>query len=133
VHAITVCAESAPAISEALSKESGWDITRVSLKARNHTAVPDAFERRVLKDFERRRQAGETPPQLRHSEVVDGQFRYMQAQLTEGICLACHGTQIEPAVKDMIRAKYPEDRATGYLLGSVRGAISLTLPLTKDD
>jgi hypothetical protein len=132
-QAIPACAEKAPAISQALSKESGWQITRVSLKARNPVAIPDAFERQVLEDFERRREAGETTRQLRHSEVVDGQFRYMQAQLTESLCLACHGTQIEPGVRDMIRAKYPDDQATGYQLGDVRGAISLTLPLTSDN
>ncbi|MDA0273166.1 MAG: DUF3365 domain-containing protein [Proteobacteria bacterium] len=132
-QAIPVCAEKAPAISRALSEESGWHITRVSLKARNPTAVPDTFERQVLEDFRQRSQAGETPGQLKHSESVDGQFRYMQAQLTEGICLTCHGTEIESGLKDMISAKYPNDQATGFLLGDVRGAISLTLPLTSDD
>lgn len=133
VQAVEVCAEKAPAISQALSKESGWEITRVSLKARNPNAVPDPFERQVLKDFKTRREAGEKAQQLRYSTVVDGQFRYMQAQLTEGLCLNCHGTQIEPDVTDMIAAKYPDDQATGFRLGDVRGAISLTLPLTSDE
>jgi hypothetical protein len=132
-QAILACAEKAPAISRSLSEESGWKITRVSLKARNPNAIPDAFERQVLEDFERRRQAGETPRQLVHSEVVNGQFRYLQAQLAEGICLTCHGTQIEPAVKDRITASYPNDQATGFHLGDVRGAISLTISITSDN
>jgi hypothetical protein len=42
VNGIDVCAVQAPAIAQALSDQSGWQVKRVSLKARNSTvAVPD--------------------------------------------------------------------------------------------
>ena len=42
-------------------------------------------------------------------------------------CLTCHGSEndIPPVVKDHIQKLYPEDRATGYALGDVRGAFSV--------
>ena len=48
-HAISVCAEQAPAIAERLSDDTGWYVKRVSLKSRNNqTAIPDAWEKQVL-------------------------------------------------------------------------------------
>ena len=42
-HAVSVCSELAPSIAEKLRTDSGWYINRVSLKARNPSAQPDAW------------------------------------------------------------------------------------------
>ena len=131
-HGVSVCAERAPAISRSLGDSSGWQVRRVSLKPRNPDAGADAFEARVLNDFIRLRQSGAEAAQLRHAEEVNGQYRYLQAQLTEGICLTCHGKEIEPGLSKMIEQYYPGDQATGFSLGDVRGAISLTRPMVKE-
>ena len=51
------------------------------------------------------------------------QLRYMKAVPTEGACLACHGTQLSEDVRAGLKEMYPDDRATGYNIGEVRGAI----------
>ncbi|MEE4144627.1 MAG: DUF3365 domain-containing protein [Halieaceae bacterium] len=126
-HAIAVCADVAPAIADSLSAESGWTVKRVSLKSRNASrAVPDAWERDVLLALERRQAAGEAPQDLHFGEVVNGQYRYMQAQVVEPVCLVCHGKGLADEVRETLQEYYPDDWATGYSLGEVRGAISLS-------
>lgn len=133
--AITVCREKAPQMAKAASEETGWAIRRVSLRNRNPKAVPDAWERAVLEDFDRRAAAGEPLAGLEKGEVVaDGgkqAYRYMKALPTQELCLNCHGTaeRMSPAVKEKLEALYPGDRATGYGLSQVRGAMTLRKPL----
>ena len=125
-RAIEVCASQAPRIADALAMESGWSVSRVSLQARNASrALPDAWEQQVLEEFDRRRAAGEAPQTLNFSEITRGQFRYMQAQGVEGVCLLCHGENIGADVRATLEQYYPDDTATGYSLGQIRGAISL--------
>lgn len=125
--AIEVCASAAPRIADALSTDSGWLVKRVSLNARNVSrAMPDAWETQVLQQFDERRAAGEEAAELHYAETVKHHYRYMQAQLVDGICLTCHGTALSPEAATTLSEYYPDDAATGYSLGQVRGAISLT-------
>ena len=137
VNAIEVCSHQAPKIADALSSETGWMVRRVSLNSRNASrAIPDPWERAVLQDFDRRQAAGENPTQIHYSETTPSHFRYMQAQGTEGVCLMCHGQQLNPDVREALQQYYPDDNATGYSLGQIRGAISLSRvlpPLTDKD
>jgi hypothetical protein len=129
-HAIAVCADIAPGIADSLSAQSGWTVRRVSLKSRNASrAVPDNWERQVLVEFDRRQVAGEQAEDLHFGEAVGGQYRYMQAQAVEPVCLVCHGKGLSDDVQTTLREYYPDDWATGYSLGEVRGAISLSAPL----
>lgn len=134
-NAIGVCRERAPKMAAAASAESGWNIRRVSLKNRNPKAVPDAWERVQLEDFDKRLAAGEKPTAIEKGEVVvegDGKvFRYMKALPTQDVCLQCHGTEdrIPPAVKAKLKELYPDDKAVGYGSAEIRGAITLKRPL----
>jgi hypothetical protein len=133
-HAIEVCATAAPEIADTLSAESGWTVKRVSLRARNVSrALPDSSERSVLQRFDERQAAGEAPADINHGEVHKGRYRYLQAQGVEPICLVCHGQKVADAVQESLSVWYPDDMATGYNLGQVRGAISLAKPLGGTD
>lgn len=126
-HAIEVCASVAPALADSLSVQSGWTVKRVSLKSRNASrAIPDAWEKQVLEQFDQRQAAGEAPAGMHYGEVVNGQYRYLQAQGVEAICLQCHGQELSQPVRETLEQYYPDDWATGYSLGQVRGAISLS-------
>ena len=123
-HAIEVCSKTAPDIATRLSVD-GWQVKRVSSKARNPNAKPDPFESEVLATLETQRQAGTPAAGLNHAEQVEGEFRYLQAQLTGGVCLTCHGIEIAPDVAATLTRFYPQDSAVGYQAGEIRGAISL--------
>jgi len=132
--AIAVCREQAPALARAASERTGWTVRRVSLRNRNPKAVPDAWERATLEDFDRRRAAGEAPSTLERAELLveGGQSvqRYMRALPTVELCTQCHGAadRLSPAVKAQLAQLYPDDRATGYAVGEIRGAMTLRKP-----
>lgn len=125
--AIGVCNTKAPAIASELSTENRLRIGRTSLKIRNPGNSPDAWEKKVLEDFEARKAKGEDLAKIERSEIVGGEFRYMKAI---GIpadmpCLKCHGEQLDPAVQAKLKELYPQDRATGYKTGDLRGAFTV--------
>lgn len=130
VNAISVCADRAPSIAQQLREDTGWYVRRVSLKARNAaTAIPDAWEKKVLQQFDQRQANGESADKMAFAEVVDGRFRFMKAQGVEGVCLNCHAAEIKPEVAAALKETYPDDQARGYTLGQIRGAFSLAKDL----
>ena len=131
LNALDICNTKSPEITASVSEEKGVDVSRVSLKNRNPGNAPAAWQEKVLLDFEARKAAGEDPKTLEHHEVanVDGktEFRYMKAAVAgKKVCLACHGENIADEVQAKISALYPEDKATGYKLGDIRGAFVVT-------
>lgn len=126
--AIPVCKDMAPKMAAEIAQETGWKLKRVSLRVRNDArAIPDAWEKAALEDFDRRAAAGEPPEGLEKGETIGTEYRYIKALPVKPICLGCHGTedQISPAVKSVLSRIYPNDLATGYSLGQIRGAISV--------
>jgi hypothetical protein len=134
--AIKACSELAPEIASKLSREHGWQVTRVGTRVRNTMiGMPDVWEQQVLIQFAKRANKGESFKDMIYSEVVtepNGRyFRFMKAIGVKPLCLTCHGSveQIPPAVKTVLRKHYPSDRATDYRVGDLRGAISIKQPL----
>jgi len=134
-NAISVCHTKAPEITASVSKEKGWEIGRTSLKTRNPANKPDQWELAVLKKFEQRKAAGEDPKKMEYSELVetDGKqtFRYMKAIPTGAICLTCHGEKLAPEVEAKLKELYPQDQATGFKLGDIRGAFTIKQPVSS--
>lgn len=135
-NAIEVCKDVAPQIAAQLSRGSGAKVARVSLKARNPLlGTPDAWEQGVLAAFDRRAAGGEKAEMLEYAEIVaepQGRYyRYMKAIPVQPLCLACHGTEetISLEVKQRLQAEYPHDRATGYSIGQIRGAVTVKRPI----
>lgn len=137
INAIEVCNKVAPNIAAAKSEETGWEVGRTSLKTRNPNNAPDEWETMVLKKFEERAAAGESPAKMAHFEVVeqDGKkaFRFMKAigmpPLNKMPCLKCHGENIDPKVAAKLDELYPNDQARGYKPGMIRGAFTITQPM----
>ena len=134
--AIGVCTTVAPTIAGELSRQNGVKLTRVSLKVRNPLlGTPDAWEQGVLQSFEARLAKGEPADKLEFAETVSEPagryFRYMKALPVQPVCVNCHGeaANLAPEIKERIAREYPSDRATGYLPGQIRGAVSVKRPL----
>lgn len=128
-EAISVCRHLAPEIEEKIEAETGWEIRRTGLKVRNPDNAPVGDERALMQSMELKAMAGQDPSMLRTIGIVerDGRktVRFMQAVPTFDTCLACHGSNIDPAVISEIRALYPHDEAVDYMVGDIRGAFSL--------
>ena len=126
VSAITICSQEAPQIAKALSEETGWIVRRVSDQPRNQSlAQPDAWERDALARLAQRAASSDGSDTLVISEYANGTFRFMKGQVVEPLCLVCHGPNVADDVSQALAQRYPADRATGYALGQLRGAISL--------
>jgi hypothetical protein len=137
-EAIKVCAELAPEIAGRLSREQGWRVTRVGTRVRNPLlGMPDAWEQKVLAEFEERAAKGEAFPDMAHSEVVKepgGQYyRFMKPIAVQPQCVLCHGPsdQIPEGIRHVLKQQYPFDAATGYKAGELRGAVSIKQSLDE--
>jgi len=136
IAAIGVCRTIAPVLAERVGKEHALKIGRTALRVRNPANAPDAWERAVLQDFAAKIKGGADPAGLEHAETVTGKdgatvFRYMKAiPMASRPCLACHGAP-EPSLKAEITRLYPDDAATGFKPGELRGAFTVTAPATK--
>ena len=133
---VAVCKDFAPLLAGQLSRQTGWRVARVSLRTRNPLlGTPDAWEQKVLEEFERRLAAGEKPDALEFAEIVQEPaaryYRYMKAIPVQPLCLTCHGAkeQMSPFILEPLGTEYPHDRATGYSPGQIRGAVTVKRPL----
>lgn len=130
VAAIAVCHTQAIPITQKTANEQGMLLSRVSLKNRNPSNLPNEWQTAVLEAFEQRKAAGQDIGSLAWSETVsiDGgeEFRFMKAIPTGAVCLNCHGTDISPDVSRVLTDLYPMDRATGFREGDIRGAFVAT-------
>lgn len=118
---IEVCASKAPLIASELSRKHGVKLQRVSNKTRNSINTPDPLQAQLLNYLESNTYNSDSVLQERGEQAI-----YMKSINTEGVCLACHGSSIATEVEQTIKQNYPYDLATGYQLGDMRGAFSLT-------
>ena len=121
IEALTVCNIEAEKIASVVSKNTGAEVGRTSLKIRNPSNISDAWEEEVLLYFEQQKQAGADVKNLELYEVSKNTtgkwFRYMKAIPTSGVCLVCHGENIAPSIQEKLQTLYPNDQAVGYEAG----------------
>lgn len=130
VAAIGVCNIQAMPITRQAAVDHDMQVSRVSLNNRNPGNAANDWQTAVLESFESQKSNGADISKLAWSKTVDvdgGQeFRFMKAIPTGPVCLMCHGSQISPEVTEAIANLYPQDRATGYSEGDIRGAFVVT-------
>jgi len=135
IAAIAVCSTQAMPITAQVSADHDMTLSRVSLKNRNPANAANDWQSAVLEDFEKKKLAGKDITGLAWSETVKAgdsqEFRFMKAIPTGEGCLKCHGTQIAPEVSQVLANLYPEDRATGYKEGDIRGAFVVIQKLSN--
>ncbi|HUX62307.1 DUF3365 domain-containing protein [Sulfuricella sp.] len=129
---IAACSVKAAQLGAETSTKTGWSVKRVSSKARNPLAMPDAYEQEVLNGFEKEIASGKEDAS-RYEVVREGGIRYarfMKAVRVEAMCLTCHGgSEVPPNVEQKLSEQYPHDTARGYKVGDLRGALSIKVKL----
>ena len=119
--AIGACQVAAPEIAAAVADEQGLRIGRTSHKLRNPANVaPDWAAAFVA---ERR----ETPVWLSHA---DGRLAGLLPIPTKPLCVMCHGQAdvLAEPIRNALAERYPEDNATGFAAGDLRGWFWLEIP-----
>lgn len=131
VNAIDVCRLKAPEVSAELMQDTGVRVGRTALKIRNPANSPDNWEWSVLNRFEESKDAGADMTELEYSEFIEKDagtvFRYMKAIPTGTLCLTCHGENVSADIKTKLNELYPQDMATGFREGDIRGAFTVII------
>ena len=131
--AVRACAEVAQDVTRQFNIQPGHYVRRVSLKNRNPLNVPDGYEAKKLEEFDRLQAEKRLPKEIFEVQKEEGQdtLRYLKPLVALPLCITCHGPQekISDPVKAILKEKYPDDKATGYQAGDVRGAISVKINL----
>jgi hypothetical protein len=121
VNAIDFCNIHASTIMDSISEIHQVQIGRIAQRNRNPKNAMTMEEYRILKPMEK----GTRNDTL----IITGSKRiyYKAIRLEMPACLKCHGTKddISPETFEIIRKKYPADRATNFQLGDFRGAWKL--------
>lgn len=97
-------------LSEITMQRHGYKFRIISLNPINPYNVPDEWERKALKEFEKGKVENAEISKQNGSRV----FRYIAPLKTEEPCLKCH-------------AKH------GYSYGDIRGGISISIPMERYD
>ena len=123
LNAISVCKDQAPAIADSLSIE-GVEFGRTSHRLRNPAnSAPDwvdpVLEAYLGEDSDR-------APRLVH--LPNDRLGYVEPIVLQPLCLACHGKFLAPDVAAKIKEAYPEDEATGFEVGDLRGVFWVEYP-----
>jgi Protein of unknown function (DUF3365) len=128
--AIGSCKSLAPELNSAVGDASNLEIARTALRLRNPDNAPDTWEMTNLESFLKQLNAGGDHKTMEIYDVLttkEGQrlFRYMKPIVTGELCLGCHGAAMPQEIKLEIARNYPEDKATGFNLGELRGAFTV--------
>lgn len=125
VGAIGVCQSAAPAIAADMSDQGELTVSRIARRNRNPgNAVPAELDA-LYQQLEREPLRDGNPHVV--TAVVQNREVFMRAlPMKEQPCAQCHGTNIAPEVQAAIAASYPDDQATGFAAGDLRGAMLIT-------
>lgn len=129
--AVTVCRDAAPQIAAQESERSGAEISRVAARNRNPAGG-------VTEDLQPHY------ADLASAPLVDGKpasrvwrsgtgetatINVLRAiPMQEQPCTVCHGTNVAPDLAARIHELYPNDKATGFKPGDMRGAMLIRWP-----
>ncbi len=121
-EAIDACRVEAPRIA-AERAAAGIAVGRTSLKLRNPANAPEPWMQPLLEAYQRGELDG--PQAVALGERGTGVVKPIRVQ---PLCTTCHGATIAPDLRDHLRERYPDDRATGYGVGDFRGLFWAVVP-----
>lgn len=122
--AIAVCGELVPELGAEVRKEHDLKIGRTSFKLRNPSNVPPAWAQAWV---------DERVDEPRYARADDGTLAMLLPIRLKQECLMCHGAvdAMDPKVVAAIDRKYPDDAATGFAEGDLRGWFWIEVPAAK--
>ncbi len=125
------CTTKAYALTGSIDAKYGKDVTvkRISLKERNPANKPQGEEKVILESLDNLQKNGVIlPPYLVARTNKDTYQFYKPLLINKQVCLKCHGDIAKNQKLSQYLAKtYPHDKATGYSMGDLRGAVVITV------
>ena len=123
--AIEVCSREAPKIAAAVGEQHGVAIGRTSFKLRNPKNAPPEWAKAWVE---------EKTEEVQYVELPDGGTGALLPIRLKTQCLTCHGSseQIADDVMAKLTALYPDDQATGFKEGDLRGWFWVVVPAASE-
>ncbi|MGR8921910.1 MAG: Tll0287-like domain-containing protein [Gammaproteobacteria bacterium] len=121
--AIEACRVAAPELAASLGGE-GVRIGRSSHRLRNPDNAPPAWLVPLMDAY----LADADDRRPRQVALPDGRTGYTEPILLKPMCVTCHGERLAPDVAEAIAVRYPEDAATGFKAGELRGVFWVEYP-----
>jgi hypothetical protein len=134
VAAVGVCHDDAPRLAAQAAAAHGVRLGRVGVagRERNPAHVAEGWQADALARITAAVAGGAPAAQqvvVMREGLPDGvALRMARGIETEPACLACHGSQIGPEVAAVLAEHYPRDRATGFVVGDLRGLLWVEVP-----
>jgi hypothetical protein len=132
VGAVEFCNVEALPLTQSVAEKYGVVIKRVSEKNRNPKNSPQEVEKPLLDAYAYNTEEGrKNAPNVQKLDDDETLLFTKAIVIPGGLCLNCHGTPGEEVADDTyerIKALYPEDKATGYQIGDLRGMWSIHIP-----
>ncbi len=122
-HALQFCNVQAIPLTDSLSSHHNVSIRRASHKPRNPANTADSLEAKVIKQYIDNMEAGEALKPITYANENRVTF-HAPITITNALCLNCHGQPNKDIAKNhltTIQELYPNDQATGFSMGDLRG------------
>jgi hypothetical protein len=126
-EALRYCNLNAYPLVDSIEQKYSVIIKRASTDIRNPQDAPDEDELQFINAYQDSLVSGKTPQAFVKVGEKDVHFA-RPILLNDAVCLNCHGkigADIAPENYQVIKALYPEDKATGHELGDLRGIWSI--------
>ena len=122
------CTLEALNITESVNVKYGEkvDVKRISLKYRNPVNKPTQEEAKVLEKLEQLKLEGKLP-KIYVQKNEKANVYYKPLVIKKNVCLKCHGNIAKLELKAYLSTTYVDDKALGYKMGDLRGAIVVTI------
>jgi len=130
IDALNFCSDNAYNLTEQVDERMGRDVSvkRISLKYRNPANAPQGSEKAILESLQTLHANAVVLPKEVVEVVGNGSYKYYKPLLiNKEVCLKCHGDVAKTPLAEAIEERYPEDKATGYKMNDLRGAIVVTV------
>ena len=124
--AVNVCRDEAQTLTAEVARASGIEVGRTSHKLRSHNNAPRAWMQPHVDAA-----AGKRADQVAVVVVDLGdRIGLLRPLPTIALCTSCHGAadQMAPDLRQALAAAYPDDQATGFAEGDLRGFAWAELP-----
>jgi len=121
-YALEICNLRALSLTDSMSSLLNTSISRISDKARNPQNRANAYQRKILSEYQAELDAGDELG-VKFGQEENQKFAFYPI-LTNPMCLQCHGVSgesLDPDFEQHILSFYPEDSARAYGAGEIRG------------
>jgi hypothetical protein len=126
-EALHVCRDAAQEITREVAESEGVAVGRTSHRVRNPENAPREWARAIVAQSEGLSADAAEP----HVVDLGDRIGVLRPIGTLDMCTQCHGSALDPELEAKLAELYPEDRATGFEVGDLRGWMWAEVPLSR--